>query len=235
MIGNDVIDLLDSDARPESFRPRFDERVFSAEERLEIARDHSSLARRWTHWGAKEAAFKLARQVDSTYVFSPGRLQARFETGESVIDHSIAGFERRGRLDFPNPLSNGLEALELRSFETVDRVHVVAVPLGSDWGAIDLGVERIDASAYDPSVAVRALAVVEISRSLGIAENRISIGRRGRVPVVELDGAATSLSLSLSHHGRWIGYAMRIHVERPTRSTSRSEWPQSAGANVGRV
>jgi len=235
MIGNDLIDLRDADARPESFRPRFDERVFSAEERQAIARDASSLARRWAHWGAKEAAYKLARQVDSSYVFSPSRLVPRFETEESLIIHHATGLERCGRLVFPAPLPNGLEELEIRSLETAERVHVVAVPLGSDWGSIDLGIERIDVRTDDSSRAVRSFAIGGISRSLGVEAERISIGRRGRVPIVQLDDVTTSLSISLSHHGRWIAYAMRLHVETPRRSAGPNAWVGSRGANAGRA
>lgn len=235
MIGNDLVDLRDADARPESFRPRFDERVFSDEERRSFARDASPLARRWAHWGAKEAAYKLARQIDSTYVFSPARLLPRFETEESVILHHATGLERRGRLAFPSPLSNELEELEIRSFETAERVHVVAVPLGADWGSIDLGVETIDVRTDDPSLAVRNFAIGGISRSLGIEAKRISIGREGRVPIVQLDGVTTSLSISLSHHGRWIAYAMRIHLETPRRSAGANAWVGSRGADAGRA
>ena len=64
MLGNDVVDLLDVDARPETFRRRFDARVFAPEERRAIAADPRPQALRWAHWGAKEAAYKLARQLD---------------------------------------------------------------------------------------------------------------------------------------------------------------------------
>ncbi|MGY8738305.1 MAG: 4'-phosphopantetheinyl transferase family protein, partial [bacterium] len=78
MLGNDVVDLEDPETRPETFRPRFDERVFDPTERRAIARDQNEHGRRWTHWAAKEAAYKLARQVDSKFVFSPSKLVARF-------------------------------------------------------------------------------------------------------------------------------------------------------------
>ncbi len=90
MLGNDVIDLDDIDARPETFRPRFDERVFSAEERRVIARDAAPLACRWAHWGAKEAAYKLARQIDPHFVFSPIQLTPRFEPAEMISASSMS-------------------------------------------------------------------------------------------------------------------------------------------------
>ncbi len=231
MLGNDVIDLEDIDARPETFRPRFDERVFSAEERRVIARDAASLACRWAHWGAKEAAYKLARQLDPHFVFSPIQLTARFEPAEmvsgsihasasSAISAQTSWVERRGRMVLPAPHAR---ELEIRSYESAQSVHVIALPVDSDWDALVFSVEERSPVSFnfapapapapapastDPSVAVRILAVREIGRNLGVEVDRLSIGRCGKIPTVELDGGCTSLSLSLSHHGRFVAFAM---------------------------
>jgi phosphopantetheinyl transferase (holo-ACP synthase) len=228
MLGNDLIDLRDFDARPETFRPGFDERVFSYEERQAIAGDRNPLARRWAHWGAKEAAYKLARQIDSEFVFSPSRLVAVFE---SEIRKSIEQTERRGRLVWTGLRADGDRSsqyegctdlsLELRSFETAERIHVIAVPTKTDWDGIDSAVSRMEDEQADSSAAVRALAVREIGRRMGVAPDRISIGRRGKIPTVLLDGELISLSLSLSHHGGWVGYATGLCVA-PEKSMSSS-------------
>jgi hypothetical protein len=81
-------------------------------------------------------------------------------------------------------LPQGLRVLELRSFETDARVHVVAVPRGSDWSGVELATEALDRRSDDPSIAVRAMAVREISRSLGVAAERLTIAREGRIPTV---------------------------------------------------
>jgi len=219
MLGNDIIDLRDADARPESFHARFDERVFSLDERRAIAQDANPVARRWAHWGAKEAAYKLAKQVDSTFVFSPGRLVADYSASPDDASRApgrsrVGGqFERQGRLELPAALPNGIRRLALRSFETANQLHVVVVPVGSDWDDVEMAVEALDRELDDPSTAVRAMAIRKISRSLGVSAERLRIARDRRVPVVELDGARMPLSLSLSHHGGWIGYAVRRLAE----------------------
>ena len=97
MLGNDVVDLEDPETRPETFRPRFETRVFDAVERRAIAHDPSPHARRWAHWAGKEAAYKLARQIDDRFVFSPGRLVVRFgDRGEGVSGARCRG-ERQTR------------------------------------------------------------------------------------------------------------------------------------------
>ena len=213
MLGNDVVDLHDPDAQPESFRPGFDARVFSADERWAIAHDVNPLARRWAHWAAKEAAYKLARQIDSAFIFSPGRLIANF----APVANQVGGrVERRGHLRIENSHAERTDfplRIALRSFETSERIHVVAVPETMDWGAVDFAVERLGRGQEDSSAAVRTMAIAEIGRWLGVETQRLAIGRRGRIPTVLLDGSTTSLSLSLSHHGDWISYAMGLRMD----------------------
>ncbi len=251
MLGNDVVDLRDADSRPESFRPRFDARVFTPEERRAIARDQQPLIRRWAHWAAKEAAFKLGKQLDPDFVFAPGRLQVRFDSGAPGTGRRL---EHRGVVEWIGASERTpLGRIEVRSFETEERVHLIALPAGADWAAVDFAVEALETPTTDPSASVRRLAVREIARSLGVEPHRLSIGRRassdsdsprsaksatgrpGRVPTVLLDGVETSLALSLSHHGRWIGYAMTPRIEAVIVANGQWEFwsgPVTAGATT---
>lgn len=220
MLGNDIVDLRDAEAQPASFRPRFEERVFSAKERSLIADDANPLARRWAHWAAKEASYKLAKQIDSTFVFSPGRLVPNYQEireqsrcSERGTQRMSRRFERRGRLELPHALAGGIRMLELRSFECDAWVHVVAAPVGSDWAGVDWLVEALGHASEDPSAAIRALAIREISHGLEVDAERLSIGQKDRIPFVELDGSRTPHFLSFSHHGNWIGFAVRLRAE----------------------
>ncbi len=242
MLGNDVVDLRDAESQPESFRSRFDERVFTPEERRAIARDPQPRIRRWAHWAAKEAAFKLGKQLDPDFVFAPGRLEVRFDSGAPGSGRRL---EHRGVVEWIGASERTpLGTIEVRSSETQERVHLVALPAGADWGAVDFAVEALETPTTDPSVSVRRLAVREIARSLGVEPDRLSIGRRAsrdsdparsakaaaglpsRVPTVVLDGVETSLALSLSHHGRWVGYAMTPRIEAVIVANRQREfWP----------
>ncbi len=79
MIGNDVVDLRDRDARPETLHPRFDARVFSPAERLALERSEDPDRQRWRLWSAKEAAYKLARKLDPSSTFSPSRFEVELD------------------------------------------------------------------------------------------------------------------------------------------------------------
>lgn len=211
MLGNDVVDLTDPETRPETFRPRFDTRVFDPAELRAIAKDPDPHARRWAHWAAKEAAYKLARQVDPYFIFSPIKLVARFETPTLA---SASQLERHGTLLLPKAIAPGLRELELRSEETPECVHVRALPIGADWAAVVSAVEIAPAEA-DSSRAVRELAGQVVARDLGIDADRVSIGRRGKIPTLNIDGSRSAMSISLSHHGRFVACAMTLRTHAP--------------------
>jgi hypothetical protein len=230
MLGNDVVDLEDSETRPETFRPRFDERVFDPVERRAIAHDPRPHARRWAHWAAKEAAYKLARRIDARFVFSPGRLVARFEAAEEADGR---GFQRRGSLVLPEGLLPGdAGRLELRWTEQEGALHVVARPGGSDWGAVTTALDSI-APTEDPSHVVRALARTCVARDLGVELERVRIGALGRLPIVEIDGSACECALSLSHHGRFVACALAVDAEALGAQTNEGLAAAAAPVSVG--
>lgn len=213
MLGNDVVDLLDVDARPETFHRRFDVRVFTEDERRAIADDPHPHSLRWALWAAKEAAYKCLRQADPRFVFSPIGLEASFEPAPADSDGT--GF-RRGALRVgsrassaqPGAAWSDLGELELRAWETRDHVHVVARPAAADWSSVSVAVAPLADRGEEPSLAVRRLARRELARVLAVEEARIAIGRRGRIPTFELDGAGLPFALSLSHHGRFVACAL---------------------------
>lgn len=215
MLGNDVVDLEDPETRPETFRPRFENRVFDAVERRAIAHDPDPHARRWAHWAGKEAAYKLARQIDERFVFSPGRLAVRFgERNEGASSDSV----RHGHVALPEGLLPGEAGrLELRWTEHDGAVHVIARPGGSDWDAVTAAIER-SGEEESASEAVRDLARARVARDLAIDAARVRIGARGRVPTLEIDGKTGAGAISLSHHGRFVACAIAIDAE----------WPRSA-------
>ncbi len=68
-------------------------------------------------------------------------------------------------------------------------------------------VAELPAPEADPSAAVRALAREELAPLLGTSVAALEIARRGRIPVLRIDGRDAPYDLSLSHHGRFVAYA----------------------------
>ncbi len=195
MVGNDIVDLRDSDSDSESLSPRFDSRVFSVEERAAIALADDSSRHRWRLWAAKEACFKLVRQLARAQAparhvaFSPQQFQTR-----------IAG--NAGRV-----VHEGIEfAIVIR--EGDDWLHALALPVGqADDGLIVRECEIDDPHPDHQSEAVRELACKVISEQFGYPRNELSIRSQDRIPGVWLRDRRLPISLSLSHQGQHVAMA----------------------------
>jgi phosphopantetheinyl transferase (holo-ACP synthase) len=189
MLGDDVVDLADPEAASGAPHPRFDDRVFTASERDAIARSPEPNHLRWTFWAAKESAYKAARKLGSRVVFAPRRFEVRMLAGDqATVGHEGSRWHVRVR-------------------RRDDAVHVVA--LGAPLLRTEplVGFARVDSTDEDLSAAVRRFAIREIAASLAIDATRLAIARRGRIPVLTVDGEPTADELSLSHHGSVVGFA----------------------------
>lgn len=191
MIGNDVVDLQDAELCPERRHRRFDRRVFTAGERAALSRSGAPERLRWMFWAAKEAAFKAARRLCPSTVFSPSRFGV-------ALNSNLRGEVRHGD-----------ERFSLRVCCDAQHVHAVALAAGFDHRGVVAGVQRIPESlrARDVSEATRRFAADSLARTLGRPIDSLAIVRDRRVPSLLLRGEIPPLDLSLSHHGRFVAFA----------------------------
>jgi len=187
MVGNDVVDLRDPEVVKGPAHPRFDARVFARSEREALRQSGAPERLRWLFWGAKEAAYKLARKLDPTVVFSPSRFVV-------TLDATLVGQVCHQERSYPVKLAAG-----------GDSVHAIATESHSA-GRIVAGIASTEA-ALDSSRAVRELATTALAERLRMPTEAIRIGRDGRIPTLEVLGRDTALDLSLSHHGRFVAFA----------------------------
>jgi phosphopantetheinyl transferase (holo-ACP synthase) len=204
MVGNDVVDLLDPESDPSTLSPRFDQRVFTAAEREDIARSKDSRSERWCRWAAKEAVFKLARKLDPRVIFSPVRFEVKLSEAASGTN------EREGRV-----IHGGAEH-SIRLWCDHDSVHALsASPLTAESPLLH-GVLRLPAddpeltSPEGPGGLLQRLAVREIAGALGISPAALEIRKHRRIPTVYLGGRPADVDLSLSHHGALVAWAFRV-------------------------
>jgi phosphopantetheinyl transferase (holo-ACP synthase) len=194
MLGNDVIDLGDPEARPGALHPRFDARVFTREEQAELAREGSPERLRWRLWAAKEAAYKCVRKLDPAVHFAPARFAVSCDgDGRGSVEHA-------GR------------RLRVAWWEEGEAVHALATDGADPERALMHAVATLPAAASGgpacASAAVRALALDAVARHLGCAVSELAIVDAGRVPRVHRRGVPLDLDLSLSHHGRLVAFAV---------------------------
>ncbi len=243
MVGNDVVDLRDTDADPGTLHPRFDARVFSRAERGRLAASPDVVRERWSLWAAKEASYKLARKHDSSTVFSPIRFEVDLEAERSLAPAAAQlGKVRTGRV------SHGDREYRVRVSNGADFVHAIATPpvfdAASSKGELISGLARLgddpsggdmppgdglalsngralsNSRAFPHSRAVRRLAREAVARRLGIAAEDLEIRKHGRVPVLYRRGRVLEADLSLSHHGDWLAFAWRLGEPQGLACTS---------------
>ena len=183
MIGNDVVDLAHRGVQPGAQHPRFDARVFAERERALIAGDATERVR-WVLWAAKEAAYKVAKKLDSAVVWAPARFEVSLETRE------------RGSVQL------GERRFALRVAQNDEFVHALATDRAPRTGGERAGVALLRGD--DASVAARAYACGELAAQFGGA---LSVAKRGRIPVLCIGGEPAHADLSLSHHGRFVAFA----------------------------
>lgn len=203
LVGNDVVDLRDPENQPEVIHPRFDDRVFTWNERARILAAASPHRMRWALWAAKESAYKVARKLDTRVYFSPRAFTVRIPGGETELPHAYLA-----------EVSHSTGQFQVCLEGTDDWVHAVASISGSgmaraNWQLRSMGREaarRIPGA--EASARVRKLARSAIASALSAVPSDIVIAAAAkRIPRVTWRGQRLPVDLSFSHHGRFVACA----------------------------
>lgn len=193
LVGNDVVDLHDSENRPEALHTRFDARVFASDERAALSASASVHQLRWTLWAAKESAYKVARKLDFAVRFLPKDFVVRqIAGGRAVVMHEIGSFDVL--LD-----------------RTDDWVCAVATLTSVDaWSIrrpLSVGIEQLGMPGADPSRTVRELACAAIGSRMNLPPGQVQMAVDRGIPVALWRNRRLPVDLSLSHHGRFVAWA----------------------------
>ena len=228
MVGNDVVDLQDAESDIETLSSRWLQRVFTRDELhvLDAAADRPRM--HWRLWAAKEAAYKWARQVRSSTVFSPQAFEvtlldefAGSEAEASASEAPIVG-TCRGHVDWGDGRRVPLMLEEGEGF-----VHAWVTDRTLEAGLPRRGVARLPVllgdDATGPSTFVREL-VIQDARAI-LHANDLEIVRDGRIPQLKSSRGLESATLSLSHHGRFVAFAWWPAAMNPDDATALSTLP----------
>ena len=193
LVGNDVVDLHDPESQAEALHARFDARVFTFGEREALSASGSVHELRWTLWAAKESAYKVAKKLDASVRFLPRDfLVRRVGEGRALVIHETGSFEV------------GME----RTDEWICAVAALTVAgTASTARPIRAGIERLDAPGADASRTVRELACAALSSWMNLPPGQVQIAGDRGIPVALWRNRRLPVDLSLSHHGRFVGWA----------------------------
>lgn len=194
-IGNDVVDLRDPETGPGAVHSRFDQRVFTPEEREWVRSAPLSQRIRWSFWAAKESAFKAARKLDPGVPFHPRRFVVKpLEEGRAEVVHRTAG------------------RFKVWLEEAHGWVHAAATAFEEEfspprWALSLLGEDELEHS--DASRKVRELARRTMAPLLAMDPSDLRIVLVDGIPALRREREALPLDISLSHHGRMLACAWR--------------------------
>ena len=190
LVGNDVVDLGDPDARGAHLRERLVQRVLSEPERARLASAGSPHELFWALFAAKEAAYKVVAKIRPGVVFA----HRLFEVGPALED------VRYGDLRLPLEVS-----------AAGDCVHALA------WTsrAPELSGVATAAPGAALGLAARAALIAAVSRRLGCGAGELSVLRPEVLggwdglgpPQILRRGEPLDADVSLSHDGRFVAFA----------------------------
>ncbi len=212
-IGNDVVNLSDSQARAKSGNIRFLNRVFTQNEQDLICRSIDPDLAVWSLWAAKESAYKAISKKRIGITSSPRKYEIKLDSSPRH------GFLTGAAITPAEPVFFNL-------FSGTDFVHCVAAESRTTLNLILWGMERSDTGCYqrgafhgfqDESATARMAAVSAIAAYLGVKPEDVNI-RRDRhsgslcPPVAYLKGERIKGDLSLSHDLPFIAYAFMPEI-----------------------
>jgi phosphopantetheine--protein transferase-like protein len=224
-VGIDVVDLGDPRCVDKARDARFLGRVLAPEERSAVLASTRPDTLLWRLWAAKEAAYKVVSKLRGA---PPPFVHAAFR----VDPPDASATDGYGQVRW------GDLTVHVRWHELRGRVGALAWnghPGGESvewgWGAaseldpaphdplealLTRLTEREGAAVHSrPSALVRLVARRALARALGAEERRLAVicgeGPKGRMPPEALlDGRPAPADVSLSHHGRWLAWAIRL-------------------------
>lgn len=228
LVGNDVVDLRDPRCRDKARDDRFMDRVFTRAEAADI-RAAADLDRRlWLAWAAKEAAFKvISKLLGSPPVFEHAAFRTRL-TDEGTGARPARGVVHHQGTELPFLVEDAPDRIHLLAWYRKGGGPPGSITRGvrvfrqqgetesSDWRSSlrERFSEREWASVHAPASAlVRLRARRALARLLEVEEGAVEIvcesGPPGRAPPrALLRGEPCRVDVSLSHHGRFLAWAL---------------------------
>lgn len=192
-IGNDIVDLNDSDATGIIDNKRFIARVFTAQEQKLIFGCGEPERILWAIWACKESAYKAMRRINAGTIFC----HKNFAVDPDLSMVAYEDYHLDCRVIFyPDmilawAITGGLLQQTENRFASLE--------VNSQVGASDSG-----------SAAVRKLICSMAAETFAVAPAAIHVEKAHSksAPVLMYDNRILSEAISLSHHGRYVAASL---------------------------
>ena len=212
-VGNDIVDLAAAETAGKCEDRRFLGKVLTEGEQHVLAAARTAPDRLlWTFWAAKETAYKAISQLHESVSAAPRRYAVSIETDPDSLKPGVA---TAGHVRTP------AERVWVRIFHQADSLHCIGATeagpclegLTYDLASVPRMNPHEPFPPADPSLFVRRMAAEKIASILNLPPQTLRITRCKNAsglgpPMLHIENQPASLPLSLSHHGRFAGYAV---------------------------
>lgn len=210
-MGNDVVDLADPRCRGKAAHHRFLRRVCAPGERQRIGTSPDPDRTLWRIWAAKEAAFKVVSKLRGA---PPPFEHALFEVEEEPGRGTVAWRDLLVPWREDGPARADLVHVVAWTPDTRPELDVRVIAEPGEAPPVERLSDRERRAIHSAASGwVRIAARSRAAELLGAPEPEIEIvcgeGPPGRTfPRLLLRGRAAPWDVSLSHHGRWVAWAL---------------------------
>ena len=190
MIGNDIVDLKLASIPVASRINRFLEKSFSSREQALILESEDFWRTAWLMWSMKESAYKIYIQQGGEHFFNPVKIECFLFSGY-----------------------NGTAELNGNNYSTKSIIHEEYI---YTTACSDIN-QRYKSECFELRQATyehqhrtvqQELIKAYSSVSEVVLEDIAMIKNRAGVPRINVDGKVQPCAVSITHHGRYCGYAL---------------------------
>ena len=189
MIGNDIIDLNYAKTNSRWQEQRFLDKVFSEEEQTFIMANDNRFQNIWYLWSMKESAYKIYARHSNKSSFNPKFFRCKINSDTTGVV-SFAGYK-----------------LNTFTYYNEDVLYTTAT-FQNDLRFSDYCLLK-GKSHFEKSNQLKEKAILTFATIKSISKAAVTIQKKSSgVPYFVIDNQEQSNALTLSHHGRFGGFAI---------------------------
>ncbi|MEM7374568.1 MAG: 4'-phosphopantetheinyl transferase superfamily protein [Bacteroidota bacterium] len=192
MIGNDIVSLAEV-GESRSTNERFLQKVLSPQERQWLDSQDDQEVALWTLWALKESSYKAHYKRYRYRSFAPKSFNC------TVLPHG-----QTACIQVADSTYQGFWHIQDDVIHAVS--HPDSLPKNQIWYnrlSQQIGVD----SQRELSKSLQHALIVEIAQRFDLPEASLSINKLAGIPFLYQENQHLPIDLSLSHHGRWGGFA----------------------------
>ncbi len=214
-VGNDLVDLSDTDTPYKVDDIRYCQRIFNQDERLQIADATDPHITLWTFWALKEAAYKALKQYDNKIIFIPKQLYI-------LVNKSLVCYKDMA-------MQYHIEHMPNQYIHVIVQLNRPAYNKQENWWPALLVIDTIEniklhmkginaLDKYTHLYLSDFFIKKNIALLFGELVNDMLIKRVARIPQLfwkepkGTDLVSSSISFSLSHHGIYISFVILLNL-----------------------